>query len=93
MGRTACTEPQCLYKGALYPFTSSHNKMASITAVGVSLSSQCVGSDTRSEQSGTSSSDPQSSSTRLALPLAVRSCRHDGALLYRIIFRYPDLDR
>ena len=20
MGRTACTEPQCLYKGALYPF-------------------------------------------------------------------------
>jgi len=21
MGRTACTEPQCLYKGALYPFT------------------------------------------------------------------------
>jgi len=22
MGRTACTEPQCLYKGALYLFTS-----------------------------------------------------------------------
>jgi len=21
MGRTACTEPQCLYKGALYLFT------------------------------------------------------------------------
>jgi len=21
MGRTACTEPQCLYKGALYTFT------------------------------------------------------------------------
>jgi hypothetical protein len=21
MGRTACTEPQCLYKSALYPFT------------------------------------------------------------------------
>jgi len=22
MGRTACTEPQCLYKGALYPYLS-----------------------------------------------------------------------
>jgi hypothetical protein len=24
MGRTACTEPQCLYKGALYLTCSSH---------------------------------------------------------------------
>jgi len=25
MGRTACTEPQCLYKGALYFFFYLHN--------------------------------------------------------------------
>ena len=32
MGRTACTEPQCLYKGALYPFVTwfiSHLEMES----------------------------------------------------------------
>jgi len=26
MGRTACTEPQCLYKGELYLFTSDSGK-------------------------------------------------------------------
>ena len=25
MGRTACTEPQCLYKGDLYLYLSQHN--------------------------------------------------------------------
>jgi len=25
MGRTACTEPQCLYKGALLPFALQEN--------------------------------------------------------------------
>ena len=28
MGRTACTEPQCLYKGALYIFTYQKDKQA-----------------------------------------------------------------
>jgi hypothetical protein len=27
MGRTACTEPQCLYKGALYFFYQPTNKI------------------------------------------------------------------
>jgi len=26
IGRTACTEPQCLYKGALYPMRTSEEK-------------------------------------------------------------------
>ena len=26
MGRTACTEPQCLYKGSLYPTDSNHER-------------------------------------------------------------------
>jgi hypothetical protein len=28
MGRTACTEPQCLYKGALYLFTFYHKRVS-----------------------------------------------------------------
>ena len=39
MGRTACTEPQCLYKGALYPFivpwTSSLVRFIILRAVSV----------------------------------------------------------
>ena len=27
MGRTACTEPQCLYKGALYQFANFRGKI------------------------------------------------------------------
>jgi len=31
MGRTACTEPQCLYKGALYPFHYVNDRIEKIT--------------------------------------------------------------
>ena len=30
MGLMACTEPQCLYKGALYPFIHSFKKVSKL---------------------------------------------------------------
>ena len=33
MGRTACTEPQCLYKGALYLFIAPPPQRQSVNAV------------------------------------------------------------
>jgi len=68
MGRTACTEPQCLYKGALYLFfTHQHNLMATawshirqetagFTAV-TRLVAVCVGTDIAPAQNSCSKRD------------------------------------
>jgi hypothetical protein len=40
MGRTACTEPQCMYKGALYlTFAFGNNESISFTKVNEHISS------------------------------------------------------
>jgi hypothetical protein len=37
MGRTACTEPQCLYKGALYLYLTFSGLLIGYTELNVSL--------------------------------------------------------